>query len=164
MESLNMINLIPMTLRGAKKLRQELQVLKNIKRPRIITAIAEAREHGDLKENAEYHSAREEQSFCEGRIKEIEAKLSNSQIIDVTKFSNSGRVIFGSTVTILNIKSNEQFTYQIVGDDESNFKKNLISINSPMSRGLIGKKNNTIAVIRTPAGNVEYKILKIEYI
>ncbi|QCI19943.1 transcription elongation factor GreA [Buchnera aphidicola (Brevicoryne brassicae)] len=159
-----MINLIPMTVRGAEKLRQELQQLKSIKRPRIINAIAEARQHGDLKENAEYHSAREEQSFCEGRIKEIEAKLSNSQIIDVTKLSNNGRVIFGSTVTVLNIKTNEKFTYQIVGDDESDFKQNLISINSPMSRGLIGKKNNATVVIYTPGGNVEYKILKIDYI
>lgn len=159
-----MINLIPMTVRGVKKLRQELKLLKSVKRPRIITAIAEAREHGDLKENAEYHSAREEQSFCEGRIKEIEAKLSNSQVIDVTKLSNHGRVIFGSTITILNIKNNEKFTYQIVGDDESNFKKNLISINSPMARGLIGKRVNTIATICTPGGDVEYNILQIDYI
>ncbi|QCI16052.1 transcription elongation factor GreA [Buchnera aphidicola] len=159
-----MINLIPMTIRGAEKLRQELKKLKNIKRPRIITAIAEAREHGDLKENAEYHSAREEQSFCEGRIKEIELKLSNSQIIDIKKISNKGRVIFGSTVSILNIKKNETFRYKIVGDDESDFKKNLISINSPIARGLVGKKNNTIVTIHTPGGDVEYKILKIDYI
>ncbi len=159
-----MINLIPMTVRGAEKLRQELKKLKSIKRPRIITAIAEAREHGDLKENAEYHSAREEQSFCEGRIKEIESKLSNSQIIDITKISNDGRVIFGSTVEILNIKNNEKFIYQIVGDDESDFKKNLISINSPIARGLIGKKNNDIVIIHTPGGDVKYKILKIDYI
>ncbi|AHG60005.1 transcription elongation factor GreA [Buchnera aphidicola] len=159
-----MVNLIPMTVRGAEKLREELQKLKNIKRPRIITAIAEAREHGDLKENAEYHSAREEQSFCEGRIKEIEAKLSNSQIIDVTKLTNNGRVIFGSTITILNMKNKEKFTYQIVGDDESDFKKNLISINSPIARGLIGKRNDAIVTISTPGGEVEYKILKIDYI
>jgi transcription elongation factor GreA len=159
-----MITLIPMTIRGAEKLRQELKQLKSIKRPRIISAIAEAREHGDLKENAEYHSAREEQSFCEGRIKEIELKLSNSQIIDIKKVSNNGRVIFGSTVSILNINNNERFTYQIVGDDESDFKKNLISINSPIARGLIGKKINTIVVICTPGGDVEYKILKIDYI
>lgn len=159
-----MINLIPMTVRGAEKLRQELKTLKSIKRPRIITAIAEAREHGDLKENAEYHSAREEQSFCEGRIKEIELKLSNSQIIDITKISNNGRVIFGSTVRILNIKNNDEFTYQIVGDDESDFKRNLISINSPIARGLIGKKTNDIVIICTPGGDVEYKILKINYI
>ncbi|MCU4136848.1 transcription elongation factor GreA [Buchnera aphidicola (Sitobion miscanthi)] len=159
-----MTNLIPMTVRGAEKLRQELKKLKTIKRPRIITAIAEAREHGDLKENAEYHSAREEQSFCEGRIKEIELKLSNSQIIDITKISNNGRVIFGSTVSILNMKNNEKFTYQIVGDDESDFKKYLISINSPIARGLIGKKINDVVSICTPGGDVEYKILKINYI
>ncbi|QCI22827.1 transcription elongation factor GreA [Buchnera aphidicola (Macrosiphum gaurae)] len=159
-----MINLIPMTVRGAEKLRQELEKLKSIQRPRIISAIAEAREHGDLKENAEYHSAREEQSFCEGRIKEIESKLSNSQIIDITKISNDGRVIFGSTVEILNIKNNEKFIYQIVGDDESDFKKNLISINSPIARGLIGKNNNDTVIIHTPGGDVEYKILKINYI
>ncbi|QFQ32204.1 transcription elongation factor GreA [Buchnera aphidicola] len=159
-----MVNLIPMTIKGAKKLRQELEQLKNKKRPRIIIDIAKAREHGDLKENAEYHSAREEQSFCEGRIKEIELKLSNCQIIDITKIPNDGRVVFGSTVTILNIKNNEIFTYQIVGDDESDFKKNLISINSPMSRGLIGKKINNIATILTPSGSVKYKILKIDYI
>lgn len=159
-----MINLIPMTVRGAEKLRKELEQLKKIKRPRIICEISEARKHGDLKENAEYHSAREEQSFCEGRIKEIESKLSNSQIIDITKISNDGRVVFGSTVTIINIKNSEIFTYQIVGDDESDFKKNLISINSPMSRGLIGKTINTIAVICTPSGDVEYKVLKIDYV
>ncbi|QCI18918.1 transcription elongation factor GreA [Buchnera aphidicola] len=159
-----MVNLIPMTVRGAEKLRKELEQLKNVKRPRIILEIAKAREHGDLKENAEYHSAREEQSFCEGRIKEIELKLSNCQIIDITKIPNDGRVVFGSTVTILNIKNNEIFTYQIVGDDESDFKKNLISINSPMSRGLIGKTVNTITTIFTPSGNIEYKILKIDYI
>ena len=117
-----------------------------------------------MKENAEYHSAREEQSFCEGRIKEIESKLSNSQIIDITKISNDGRVIFGSTVEILNIKNNEKFIYQIVGDDESDFKKNLISINSPIARGLVGKKNNDIVIIHTPGGDVKYKILKIDYI
>jgi len=153
-----------MTIRGAEQLRKELKKLKQIKRPRIIISIAEAREHGDLKENAEYHSAREEQSFCEGRIKEIESKLSNSQIIDVTKIPNNGRVIFGSTVQILNIKNNEIFNYQIVGDDESDFKKNLISINSPMARGLIGKKINSIATICTPKGNVKFNILKIEYV
>ncbi|QCI16624.1 transcription elongation factor GreA [Buchnera aphidicola (Aphis craccivora)] len=159
-----MVHLIPMTVRGAEKLRKELEQLKNTKRPRIIIEIAKAREHGDLKENAEYHSAREEQSFCEGRIKDIELKLSNCQIIDITKIPNDGRVVFGSTVTILNIQSNEIFTYQIVGDDESDFKKNLISINSPMSRGLIGKTVNTIATIFTPSGNIKYKILKIDYI
>ncbi|CAL4324170.1 Transcription elongation factor GreA [Buchnera aphidicola (Protaphis terricola)] len=159
-----MANLIPMTIRGVEKLQKELEQLKNIKRPQIIIEIARARSHGDLKENAEYHSAREEQSFCEGRIKEIELKLSNCQIIDITKIFNDGRVVFGSTVTISNIKNHEIFTYQIVGDDESDFKKNLISIHSPMSRGLIGKTVNNIATIYTPSGNFKYKILKVDYI
>lgn len=159
-----MINLIPMTVRGAEKLRKELEQLKNKTRPRITIDIAKAREHGDLKENAEYHSAREEQSFCEGRIQEIELKLSNCQIIDITKIPHDGRVVFGSTVTILNLKNKERFTYQIVGDDESDFKKNLISINSPMARGLIGRTINTITTIFTPSGNLKYKILKIDYI
>ena len=109
---------IPMTLRGAEKLREELDFLKSVRRPEIIAAIAEAREHGDLKENAEYHAAREQQGFCEGRIKDIEAKLSNAQVIDVTKMPNNGRVIFGATVTVLNLDSDEEQTYRIVGDDE----------------------------------------------
>ncbi|CAL4321724.1 transcription elongation factor GreA [Buchnera aphidicola] len=155
---------IPMTLNGEKKLRKELEFLKNVKRPLIIKEISKARAHGDLKENAEYQSAKEEQSFCEGRIQEIEFKLSNSYIIDVKKIITKNRVVFGSTVTILQIKSKKKFIYQIVGDDEANFKKKLISVNSPMSRGLIGKKNNEIAIIETPLGCVEYKILKIEYI
>ncbi|CAL4323527.1 transcription elongation factor GreA [Buchnera aphidicola] len=159
-----MTNLIPMTIRGAEKLRQELKELKSVRRPRIILSIATARAHGDLKENAEYHAAREEQAFCEGRIKDIEKKLSKSQIIDITALTNNGRVIFGSTVTILNIKNNEQFTYQIVGDDEANFKKNLISVNSPMARGLIGKNVNMITTIRAPSGNIDYRILQVEYL
>ena len=131
---------IPMTLRGAEKLREELDFLKSVRRPEIIAAIAEAREHGDLKENAEYHAAREQQGFCEGRIKDIEAKLSNAQVIDVTKMPNNGRVIFGATVTVLNLDSDEEQTYRIVGDDEADFKQNLISVNSPIARGLIGKE------------------------
>ncbi|MBZ2279439.1 transcription elongation factor GreA, partial [Buchnera aphidicola] len=159
-----MITLVPMTLKGVEKLREELKKLKIIQRPRIINAISEAREHGDLKENAEYHAAREEQSFCEGRIKDIEKKLSNAQIIDVKKITNTGRVIFGSTVTIVNIHTKEKFTYCIVGDDESDFKRNLISINSPMARGLIGKYINMTAVISTPGGSVTFNILKVDYI
>ncbi|VFP84449.1 Transcription elongation factor GreA [Candidatus Erwinia haradaeae] len=157
---------IPMTLKGAEKLRKELEELKTIKRPMMISAIANAREHGDLKENAEYHAAREEQSFCEGRIKELESKLSHAQVIDVTKISSNanGRAVFGSTVTVRSIETNEKFTYCIVGDDEANFKHNLISINSPMARGLIGKTANALTVIQTPGGNVEYKIIKVEYI
>ncbi|WP_294911548.1 transcription elongation factor GreA [Tatumella sp. UBA2305] len=155
---------VPMTLRGAEKLRTELEELKTVKRPRIIASIAEAREHGDLKENAEYHAAREEQGFCEGRIQEIEAKLSNAQIIDVTKMPATGRVIFGATVTVYNTGTDEESTYRIVGDDEADFKQNLISVNSPMARGLISKQQDDVAVIKTPGGDVEYEILRVEYL
>ncbi|HEY0208773.1 transcription elongation factor GreA [Acerihabitans sp.] len=155
---------IPMTLRGADKLREELDFLKSVRRPEIIKAIAEARAHGDLKENAEYHAARDQQGFCEGRIQEIEAKLSNAQVIDVTKMSAGGRVIFGATVSIQNLENDDEQTYRIVGDDEADFKQNLISINSPIARGLIGKEVGDIAMIRTPGGDVEYEILKIEYL
>ncbi|ASN87164.1 MULTISPECIES: transcription elongation factor GreA [Pectobacterium] len=155
----------PMTLRGAEKLREELDHLKSVRRPEIIAAIAEAREHGDLKENAEYHAAREQQGFCEGRIQDIEAKLSNAQVIDVTKMSaNNGRVIFGATVTVMNLDNEEEQTYRIVGDDEADFKQNLISVNSPIARGLIGKEQDDVVVIRTPGGDVEYEILKVEYL
>ena len=143
------MNQIPMTLKGAEKLREELEELKTVKRPRIIASIADAREHGDLKENAEYHAAREEQGFCEGRIQEIEAKLSNAQVIDVTKMAGNanGRVIFGTTVTVLNVETDEESTYRIVGDDEADFKKNLISVNSPMARGLIGKVVDDVTIV-----------------
>ncbi|MXP66435.1 transcription elongation factor GreA [Pantoea sp. Nvir] len=158
------MNQIPMTLMGAEKLREELNELKMVKRPRIVAAIAEAREHGDLKENAEYHAAREEQGFCEGRIQEIQAKLSNARVIDVTTMPNNGRVIFGATVTVLNIDTREASTYRIVGDDEANFKQNLISVNSPMARGMVGKAVDDVAIIKTPGGNVEYEIIKVEYL
>ncbi|HED4416398.1 TPA: transcription elongation factor GreA, partial [Pasteurella multocida] len=140
---------IPMTIRGAEQLRQELDFLKNTRRPEIINAIAEAREHGDLKENAEYHAAREQQGFCEGRIQEIEGKLANSQIIDVTKIPNNGKVIFGATILLLNIDTEEEVSYQIVGDDEANIKAGLISVNSPIARGLIGKEVDDVVVIQT---------------
>lgn len=133
---------IPMTVRGAEQLREELDFLKNVRRPQIIDAIAEAREHGDLKENAEYHAAREQQGFCEGRIQEIEGKLGNAQIIDVTKMANNGKVIFGATVQLVNADTDEEVTYRIVGDDEANIKEGLISVNSPIARGLIGKEVN----------------------
>lgn len=155
---------IPMTLRGAEKLREELEHLKSVRRPEIIAAIAEAREHGDLKENAEYHAAREQQGFCEGRIKDIEGKLSNAQVIDVTKLPNTGRVIFGATVTILNLDSDEEQTYRIVGDDEADIKQNLISVNSPIARGLVGKEAEDVVVIKTPGGEVEYEIISVEYL
>ncbi|MBD2809843.1 transcription elongation factor GreA [Xenorhabdus sp. Vera] len=155
---------IPMTVRGADKLREELEYLKNVRRPQIIAAIADAREHGDLKENAEYHAAREQQGFCEGRIQEIEAKLSNAQVIDVTKITNNGRVIFGATVTVLNVISDEEQTYRIVGDDEANIKENLLSVNSPIARGLIGKEVDDVVVITTPGGQVEYEVLNVDYL
>nr|NMN92822.1 transcription elongation factor GreA [Brenneria salicis ATCC 15712 = DSM 30166]RBP59732.1 transcription elongation factor GreA [Brenneria salicis ATCC 15712 = DSM 30166] len=154
----------PMTLRGAEKLREELEFLKSVRRPEIIAAIAEAREHGDLKENAEYHAAREQQGFCEGRIQDIEAKLSNAQVIDVTKMSSNGRVIFGATVTVMNLDNEEEQTYRIVGDDEADFKQNLISVNSPIARGLIGKEEDDVVVINTPGGDVEYEIIRVEYL
>ncbi len=154
----------PMTARGAALLREELNELKSVQRPKIIAAIAEAREHGDLKENAEYHAAREQQSFCEGRIQDIEGKLSNAQIIDVTKMPNNGKVIFGVTVTIMNLETDKETTYRIVGDDEANIKENLISVNSPIARGLHGKELYAVVNIRTPAGTVEYEIVEVEYI
>ncbi|MCE0558723.1 MULTISPECIES: transcription elongation factor GreA [Motilimonas] len=158
------MNQFPMTAHGAALLREELEQLKTVKRPAIIEAIAEAREHGDLKENAEYHAAREEQGFCEGRIQEIEGKLSNAQIIDVTKIPNHGKVIFGSTVTILNTETDAEVTYRIVGDDEADIKKNQISVNSPIARGLIAKSVDDVAVIKTPGGEVEFEILEVQYV
>ena len=158
------MNQTPMTVLGAEKLREELEYLKTVQRPQIIQAIAEAREHGDLKENAEYHAAREQQGFCEGRIQEIEAKLSKAQIIDVTKLPKTGRVIFGSTVTVLKCDTEEEITYRIVGDDEADIKSGLLSINSPIARGLIGKEADDVAVVQTPAGKVDFEIISVEYI
>ena len=155
---------IPMTVRGAELLREELEFLKNVRRPEIINAIAEAREHGDLKENAEYHAAREQQGFCEGRIQEIEGKLGNAHIIDVTKIPNTGKVIFGATVTLVNINTDEEVTYRIVGDDEANIKEGLISVNSPIARGLVGKEVDDSVNIKTPGGNVEFDIIEVQYL
>ncbi|AOT08002.1 MULTISPECIES: transcription elongation factor GreA [Pseudoalteromonas] len=155
---------IPMTVRGEELLREELNHLKKVVRPQIVADIAEAREHGDLKENAEYHAAREQQGFCEGRIQEIEAKLSTSQVIDVTKMANNGKVIFGSTVTIVNVDTDEEVTYKIVGDDEADIKNNLISVNSPIARGLVGKELDDSVNIQTPNGTVEYEIIEVEYV
>ncbi len=154
----------PMTVRGAQQLREELEHLKSVLRPKIIASIADAREHGDLKENAEYHAAREEQGFCEGRIQEIEAKLSNAQVIDVTRIPNSGKVIFGSTVDLFKVDDEKEITYQIVGDDESDIKANMISVNSPIARALIGKEVDDVAVVKTPGGEVEYEIIKVQYL
>ncbi len=154
----------PMTEQGAEKLRLELEDLKKVQRPRIVQAIAEAREHGDLKENAEYSAAREQQSFCEGRINEIEAKLSNAQIIDVTKIPHSGKVLFGTTVTMINLDTDQAMTYQIVGDDEADVKANKISVNSPIARALIGKEEGDVVVVKTPGGDVDYEIDKVEHL
>lgn len=155
---------VPMTVAGEKSLRAELQQLKTVERPRISAAIAEAREHGDLKENAEYHAAREQQSFCEGRVKEVEAKLSASQVIDVREIAPTGKVIFGTTVTIINVETDEEKTYQIVGDDEADIKQNKISVNSPIARGLIGKEEGDEVTIVTPGGDVDYDIGKVAHI
>lgn len=154
----------PMTAHGAEMLQKELHELKTVKRPEIIKSIATAREHGDLKENAEYHAAREQQSFCEGRIQNIEGKLSNVQIIDVTKLPNTGKVIFGTTVTVMNCKTEEEITYKIVGDDEADIKQLLISVNSPIARGLIGKQLDDVVNIQTPAGSIEFEIIEVEYV
>jgi transcription elongation factor GreA len=154
----------PMTLQGAQKLREELNILKSKTRPSIIKSIAEAREHGDLKENAEYHAARDQQSFCEGRIQDIEGKLAGAQIIDVTKIVNNGKVIFGSTVTLLNVGTDEEIQYRIVGDDEADLKNSRISVNSPIARGLIGKEVDDVSAIKTPSGVVEYEIIQVDYI
>ncbi|AGH38360.1 Transcription elongation factor greA [Bibersteinia trehalosi USDA-ARS-USMARC-188] len=155
---------IPMTVRGAQQLREELEFLKNVRRPEIIKSIAEAREHGDLKENAEYHAAREQQGFCEGRIQEIEGKLGNAQIIDVTTMANTGKIIFGATVTLINNDTDEEVTYRIVGDDEANIKEGLISVNSPIARGLVGKEIDDTVNIKTPGGNVELDVIDVQYI
>lgn len=154
----------PMTVHGADALREELNYLKTVKRPEIVNSIAEAREHGDLKENAEYHAAREQQGFCEGRIQDIEGKLGNAQVIDVTKIPNHGKVIFGVTVTVLNIDTEEEVKYQIVGDDEADIKQNRISVNSPIARGLIGKEVDSEIEINTPGGIVEYEIIAVDHI
>ena len=154
----------PMTIQGAEKLALELEDLKKVQRPRIVQAIAEAREHGDLKENAEYSAAREQQSFCEGRIQEIEGKLSNAQIIDVTKIPHTGKVIFGTTVTIINLDTDQSVTYQIVGDDEADVKANKISVNSPIARALVGKEEGDVVVVRAPGGDVDYEIDLVEHI
>jgi transcription elongation factor GreA len=147
-----------MTVEGAQALEAELERLKKVDRPTIIKAIAEAREHGDLKENAEYHAAREQQGFCEGRIQEIEAKLSDAQIIDIKKIPATEKVIFGVTVTIINVDTDEEKTYRIVGEDEANPAENRISYSSPIARGLIGKMVGDVVNIQTPAGTVEFEI------
>lgn len=153
-----------MTVLGAEALTNELHRLKTIERPRIIESIAVARAHGDLKENAEYHAAREEQSFMEGRIQDLEAKVSNSQIIDISKLPNEGKVVFGATVRIYNIQTELEITYQIVGEDEADIKLGKISYKSPIARSLIGKQIGDEVVVTTPGGIVEYEIVAVEYI
>lgn len=154
----------PMTKEGADALQTELNKLKKEDRPRITEAIADAREHGDLKENAEYHAAREQQGLVEARIKQLEALLSNAQIIDVTKLPQTGKVVFGATVTVLNIDTDEEVTYKIVGNEESDVKANKISVNSPIARALIGKEEGEEIVVQAPSGNIDYEIIEINYI
>jgi len=153
----------PMTVAGALALQNELHRLKTIERPRIIEAIAVARAHGDLKENAEYHAAREEQSFMEGRIQDLEAKLSNAQIVDISKLTNDGKVVFGSTVRLLNTQTDTEITYQIVGEDEADIKLSKLSYGSPIARALIGKHLDDEVSVTTPGGVVEYEIIGVEY-
>ena len=155
---------VPMTMGGAESLRAELNELKTVKRPAIIQAIAEAREHGDLRENAEYHAAREQQSFCEGRIKEIEGKLADSEIIDIKSIPVSGKVIFGATVTLLNLDTDQKVRYQIVGEDEADVKAGKISVGSPIARAIMGKDEGDEVVVKAPSGEIEYEIAQVEHI
>src|SRR5208283_2136912 len=154
----------PMTLRGAERLRQELKQLKSEARPNVIKAIAEARSHGDLSENAEYHAAREQQSFIEGRINEIEHRLSNAEVIDVTRLSASGRVVFGATLTLEDQDGGAQVAYQLVGDDEANIKQGLLSVSSPIARALIGKSEGDVVDVTTPGGTRSYEIVSVRYV
>ena len=155
---------IPITIAGAEKLRAELQELKSVQRPTIVTAIAEARAHGDLSENAEYHAAKERQGFIEGRISELESKLGNMQIIDTKRLDADGRCVFGATVDLEDTESGEKVTYQIVGDDEADIKQGKISISSPIARALIGKYEGDIAEVHAPGGVREYEIIDIRYV
>ena len=152
-----------LTARGARQLREELQRLKQVDRPRISQAIAEARAHGDLRENAEYHAAREQQSFAEGRISEIEGKLANAHIVDVAQLNVDGKVVFGATVVLLEEQTEAEVTYQIVGEDEADIKQSMISINSPIARALIGKSEGDEVTVRTPGGERCYEIIDVRY-
>jgi len=158
------MNKVPMTVAGEAALRSELEHLKMVERPRISDAIADAREHGDLKENAEYHAAREQQSFAEGRIMEIEGKLSNCQVIDVTQITRTGKVIFGTTVDLINVESDETVTYTIVGEDEADVKNNRISVGSPIARAMIGKEEGDVVLVKAPGGDIEYEIDQVQHI
>lgn len=158
------MNRIPMTVMGEKALREEIKRLKTVDRPRIVEAIAEARAHGDLKENAEYHAAREQQSFLEGRVLEVESKLSLSQVIDVTKIEKTGKVIFGTTVNLINVDTDEEASYKIVGEDEASIKEGKISVSSPIARALIGKEEGEVVAIQIPSGVVEYEIDEVLHV
>ncbi len=153
----------PLTLKGAKRLRAELEQLKSVQRPAVINAIAEARAHGDLKENAEYHAAREQQGFIEGRIKQLEAELSHAQVIDVSTLNAGSRVVFGATVTLADVESDEEKRYQIVGDLEADIKQGMIAISSPLARALIGKHEGDVVEIDAPAGKREYELIQVAY-
>jgi len=155
---------VPITIRGAELLQKELQKLKKEDRPKVIDAISEARAHGDLKENAEYHAAREQQGFIEGRIKDIEAKLSHATIIDVTRLNANGKIVFGCTIDVADEETGDDLTYQIVGEDEADIKKNMISISSPIARALIGKEEGDVAEVQTPGGVRNLEIIEIRYI
>jgi transcription elongation factor GreA len=157
------MNRIPLTVRGAEKLRTELGELKSKKRPQIIEAISTARAHGDLKENAEYHAAREQQSFVEGRIKNIETKLSNAEIIDVEKLNANGRIVFGATVVLVDEENGEESTYTIVGEDEADIKERLISVASPIARAMISKEEGDIITVDAPAGQKDYEVVEVRY-
>ena len=155
---------IPMTVGGAKALEAELLRLKDVERPRIVEDIATARAHGDLKENAEYHAAKEEQSFCEGRIKEIESKLSRMQVIDVKRLNQDGRCVFGTTITLMNVEDDSEITYQIVGEDEADIALGKISCHSPIASALMGNKEGEEVIVNAPAGNIIYEILEVQYL
>jgi len=155
---------VPLTAQGAEKLREELRELKNVVRPRIIAAIATAREHGDLKENAEYHAAREQQSFAEGRIADLNGKLSNAQVIDITEIKPTGKIIFGVTVNLVEEETGKEVTYQIVGEDEADIKVGKISVTSPIARALIGKEEGDIAEVQAPGGIKEYEVLEVRHL
>lgn len=158
------MNKVPMTVAGEQALREELDRLKRVDRPRISQAIAEAREHGDLKENAEYHAAREQQSFAEGRIKDIEHKLSHAQVIDVSAIPHTGKVIFGTTVDLISVDDDSEVTYRIVGEDEADVKANLISVSSPIARALVGKSEGDEVVVKAPSGDIHYEIERVQHI
>jgi len=154
----------PMTIQGARALEDELKHLKTVLRPQITQAIAEARELGDLKENAEYHAAREQQGMVEARIRDIEGRLQNAQVIDVANIPPTGKVIFGTTVDIANVETDEHVTYQIVGDDEADIKQGKLSVSSPIARALIGKEEGDVVAVKTPSGLIEYEIVEVRHV